>query len=281
MNKEIFLEDIHKYIDESYESFSQYQKILIELYTEFKRVCEKNNIIHYVAYGSLLGAIRDNTAVLPWDFDFDTCVYFEDMPRLIKALEDDLDDNFYYESNFNNKKNQYYQLRICPKKYDIDVLHLDVFYLVGAPNNVEKQKKFSKKIDKIFMKKYYKYKKVKSEGKGRNDILKEKIKKIAISLISFTNPKWVLDYKFKRITKKYKFEETGYVTCFGLRTKTYPQSLFGTPQKYSVGDVILNIPEKYIEILKISYGDYNSYMPIETRYNEFMNGYNILKDCEK
>lgn len=56
---------------------------------EFHRVCEKSNIEYELAYGSLLGAIRDNGQI-PWDYDIDVFVAFKDKERLIETLKKNL-----------------------------------------------------------------------------------------------------------------------------------------------------------------------------------------------
>ena len=72
--------------EEIYKEFQKYQKVTMDTLIEFHRVCEKSNIEYELAYGSLLGAIRDNGQI-PWDYDIDVFVAFKDKARLIETLK--------------------------------------------------------------------------------------------------------------------------------------------------------------------------------------------------
>ena len=68
-----------KDFDTIYREFRQFQEDTLETLREFHRVCEKNNVSYQLAFGSLLGAIRDNGQI-PWDYDID--VLFRTMKRM-------------------------------------------------------------------------------------------------------------------------------------------------------------------------------------------------------
>ena len=75
-----------------YDEFQKYQKATLSTLKEFHRVCEINNIRYQLAYGSLLGAIRDGGQI-PWDYDIDVILPIEEKSTLIKALDRDLNNN--------------------------------------------------------------------------------------------------------------------------------------------------------------------------------------------
>ena len=58
---------------EVYNRFIVYQKEALNTLKEFHRVCEKNHIPYQLAFGSLLGAVRDGGQI-PWDYDIDVMV---------------------------------------------------------------------------------------------------------------------------------------------------------------------------------------------------------------
>ena len=56
-------------------------KIQYEILLELDRVCKKHGIKYYLAYGTLLGAIRQN-GFIPWDDDIDTMMSYDDFEKL-------------------------------------------------------------------------------------------------------------------------------------------------------------------------------------------------------
>jgi len=61
--------------------------ILIDLLVEFDRVCRKYDLRYYVAYGSLIGLVRHN-GFIPWDDDIDVCLPREDYDKLMSLTEE-------------------------------------------------------------------------------------------------------------------------------------------------------------------------------------------------
>ena len=62
--------------------------VQLDLYKEFSRVCEENNLSYFTDGGSTLGAIR-HEGFIPWDDDFDVCLprkSYEQLKKLSKAF---------------------------------------------------------------------------------------------------------------------------------------------------------------------------------------------------
>ena len=45
-------------------------KIILDIYQVFSKLCERHGLTYWVAYGSVLGAVR-HKGFIPWDDDFD------------------------------------------------------------------------------------------------------------------------------------------------------------------------------------------------------------------
>ncbi len=67
------------------------QKCMLDIFKEFKKICDKNNIVYYGIDGTLIGAIR-HKGFIPWDDDMDVCIKMEDYDRAISILEQQLPD---------------------------------------------------------------------------------------------------------------------------------------------------------------------------------------------
>lgn len=47
--------------------------VLLDLLIKFDKVCKKHGLKYYLAYGSLIGAVR-HQGFIPWDDDIDICM---------------------------------------------------------------------------------------------------------------------------------------------------------------------------------------------------------------
>ena len=68
MDKKEFLVEVKKYISDIYNEFFEYQSETWDILSYINRLFRENGLTYYLAYGTLLGAIRDRGAI-PWDYD--------------------------------------------------------------------------------------------------------------------------------------------------------------------------------------------------------------------
>src|SRR3990172_7456272 len=64
---------------------------------EFVRVCEAHGLRYYIAYGTLLGAVRHH-GFIPWDDDIDVTMPRSDYNRLAEICVTDLRPGFRWQS---------------------------------------------------------------------------------------------------------------------------------------------------------------------------------------
>lgn len=67
-------------------SLKERKEISLEILEDLDRICRKKNITYYLAYGTLLGAVR-HQGFIPWDDDIDVWVSINDYKRLLYELK--------------------------------------------------------------------------------------------------------------------------------------------------------------------------------------------------
>ena len=71
------------------------QKVLIELWIEFDRICTKYGISYQLFAGTALGAVR-HQGIIPWDDDLDVVMMREDYEKFLSVCEDELNGELYF-----------------------------------------------------------------------------------------------------------------------------------------------------------------------------------------
>lgn len=115
----------------NYENFQQTKinknekyKLVTLLYL-FHKLCEDDNIIYYIAYGTLLGAVR-HWGMIPHDDDIDIIVWYKDKER-IHEIMNMLEQEFHYKI--------YHDYKLS-RVYVTDKLFMDIFYVKEENNKI-------------------------------------------------------------------------------------------------------------------------------------------------
>ena len=130
---------------------------LLTLLKEFKRICDEEQIWYTLAFGTVLGAVRHN-GFIPWDGDVDVCIKLCDVERFRSVFHNRLSKDFVLNDCGAMPQNTKSHDTISfVKDVEFPDIHLDVYPLIGAPNDINEQKKVWKRnfnLDKIFRSKY-------------------------------------------------------------------------------------------------------------------------------
>lgn len=264
--------------EEIYKEFQKYQKITMDTLIEFHRVCEKSNIEYELAYGSLLGAIRDNGQI-PWDYDIDVFVAFKDKERLIETLKKELDDKYYFYCPEVNQKCRHVIMRLAPKGYRSEALHVDVFYYVGTPNSVEERKLHIEQIKRTAHTRYCKLVNCKEEAGGNV----KKYIRLMLDKMKYSMKKTEdLKNEYEKLCQMYPIDKSDYLVSADVFADWYefPRILFEETELFHTVDGTFRIPKLYAELLTLVYKDYMSIPDLYTRIHEVMTHYNYLKFME-
>ena len=79
------------------------QDIVFKIILEIDRICRKNQIDYALSFGSALGLYKYG-GFIPWDDDADIVIDYFDYPRLVKALKEDLSDDFTFDCYLTNER---------------------------------------------------------------------------------------------------------------------------------------------------------------------------------
>lgn len=100
---------------------NEIQKVSLHILKTVTNICESQGFRYYLAYGTLIGAIR-HKGFIPWDDDVDILMPRPDYEKLLRYLESRKEE-IYPLAVFNrntNKKYFYGITRICDMRYEID-----------------------------------------------------------------------------------------------------------------------------------------------------------------
>ncbi|MBE6498984.1 MAG: LicD family protein [Methanobrevibacter thaueri] len=134
-----------------------------ELMKFFDNVCKKYNVEYWLAYGTLLGAVRHNDFV-PWDDDLDVGMMRKDYMKIVEAIQDEVEKNnlknitcSYKIDKRDKKSKRWFQISYYLPDYDRKVIGIDIFpmdYINGEPapdfeeKYYESRKNYYKRRDK-------------------------------------------------------------------------------------------------------------------------------------
>lgn len=233
---------------------------MLEMLTFIDSICEKHNINYWLAYGTLLGAVRHN-GFIPWDDDLDIELLKDDYDKLINILKKDLTDNYYLQIHSTDRnyvfpiaklrdgKSHISENRNADQNYKYRGIYIDIFYIDKGNTFLARATPIIQKLiaDLNFIK---------------NDRMK------IIPLI-----RHLLFVLFHRVI----FPFLRFLTnIFGLNTLIPPYGT-GFTVKRNLGDIFplkkirfegkyFNAPQNTDDYLKELYGDYMKIPPEEKRY---------------
>lgn len=245
------------------------QDLETEMLKEVAEICEKHNIDYFLAYGSLLGAIR-HKGPIPWDTDADIVIPFAQLALFLKVVREELSDKFYVDFYDTNKNYLRFFPRIGMSGYDSKKLHLDVFLITGAPNHKEDQKVLKDKAN--YLSYILRYKNVKEGGFAFHKIsLKAKLVIYIRTFFMLFVPKRKLIRKFEKLCLQYPYESS--VTTVNISGDYYmkefiPKKFYGKGVLKNYDGLQIRVPELYHEYLQHFYDDYMEFPPVEERVTD-------------
>lgn len=144
-----------KYVNKN-QNLKKLQTKEIEILKYFDEICKQHDLEYYLAYGTLLGAIR-HKGFIPWDDDIDIHMKGKDYIKLTNILKENQDQKYFFQS-LETEPNYYLlwnKIRMnntifIEKGWEKNKIHqgisLDIFPLIEYPENLKDKKKIDRKL---------------------------------------------------------------------------------------------------------------------------------------
>lgn len=128
-----------------FEDVKELQAKEFVLLKELRRICDANDITYFLAYGTLIGAVRHH-GFIPWDDDVDVCMNYPDYIKFKEACKTQLGSDFFLQTDETdpNAGLSYYKLRLNNTTLIIDYLanrdmhhgiNIDIYPVYNVPDN--------------------------------------------------------------------------------------------------------------------------------------------------
>ncbi len=248
---------------------NELRSIQLEALKDVHKFCKENNLRYFLAYGTLLGAVR-HKGYIPWDDDIDIIMPRPDYEQFFKLYG-----NKTYEASCfkSNKIHPYLYGKVYDKRtilkenitFDLENgVYIDIFPLDGIPANQQEAQKLFRKIHRL--KKVMNLKKNKING-GRRGLSKQVVFIILQSFVFFISYKWIVN-KINNLAQRIPYNfANNYVSV--LTEGGYPTvHLKRDCEDYTLmafEGALFNVPKEYDKILTNIYGDYMQLPPESKR----------------
>ncbi len=260
------------------------QLVELDILKKVKEICDKNNIRYFLAYGTLIGAIR-HKGFIPWDDDVDIHMLAPDYLKFCKIAPKELGNDYFFQNastdpgyhyNYGKVlKNNTTAMTIDEKGLDINWgIYIDIFPIVSCKNEED----YNRKIRLQYL-----YQAIINTEfrriKNNNKTIKTKILNRTPQFIR----RALADYYFKKIFEGFNPKDRMKVLkheSFNFEEFFY-NDFYGEKREAEFEGIMFSIPNNAERILSMCYGDYMKLPPVEKRMGHELYGSSIIFDCEK
>lgn len=242
-----------------------------EVLEQFDQICKTFGLQYYLAYGSLLGAVR-HSGFIPWDDDIDIMIPSKDLDRIIRDLSPEFQKaglevvTPFSDPQYTNLA--YRVINTRDPRFDDEFLikyhmfpymaGIDLFPLSHVPQDPE-----DRELQKVFM--------ISANILGQewndNEVPYEEKLDLYIQLTDMLGVKRVdnahIENQLWRLTDRIagmfddeKSEEVAVISyLYSGRPRSYRKEWFGEPVYLSFEGREYPCPKEYIKVLKVEYGE--------------------------
>ena len=248
---------------------SEIQQMELGIMEYIHEVCHKIGVKYFLAYGSLIGAVR-HQGFIPWDDDMDICMLRDDYEKLQDYMIAHPDERYELMSYKNNVNYVYPFMKVQDNhtylveedvRIDSDMgIYVDIFPVDGY----EDDQAFKDKMTKIIKKRQlscYTFKGITNTKSVVNSI----IRYISVIIFYFTNTnKYVAQIdELAKSRKVEDYELVDYVVYKDMNKPVWKREWLEQVEAGSFEGKEFMIPKHYHEILTSDYGNYMQLPPVE------------------
>lgn len=253
---------------------NEYKKVVYDTLHYVKTVCEDNDVDYYIAYGTLLGAVR-HKGFIPWDDDVDIIMDRDNFIKLLDVMKNDSQERYQLLSIENSKE---YDLPL-PKVVDTNTVlvqsgrkhnteigaWVDIIVIDDVPTDERERKRFLSKMN--FLENCWEWTQYSrlSVRNARNivELAKFMIYKV-LALPGSRCWSFILNKQAQKYNHK-GCKHFAAVAFAGGKRKAYLKSCLGAGTRLMFETDSYNAPEKWDEYLTVAYGNYMKLPPVEKR----------------
>lgn len=262
------MKDLISVKDFSPEELRKWQMKLLEILVYFRDFCESHQLRFYLAWGTLIGAVR-HKGFIPWDDDIDVQMPREDFEKLIAIWNNEADVSKFVCSVTNKNECSRFPMAVVRSVdttciYDHSIyddfcqgLKIDVEFLDVVPNNMV-ERKVNKVLSYILA--LYRTQRL----PRRESFVKTLISGIFLVLCPTRRLRWWVSVLCEKQIRKYNPGHEGdsvrYLTC-----SVSPLSCYSDVKWVDFEGYKMPIPIGYDTILRNEFGDYMQFPPENAR----------------
>lgn len=250
---------------------SEIQQMELGIMEYIHEVCQKIGVKYFLAYGSLIGAVR-HQGFIPWDDDMDICMLREDYEKLQDYLIANPDERYEVMSYKNNLNYVYPFMKVQDNhtyllEEDVRIdsnmgIYVDIFPVDGYEDDVEFKNKMTKLIKKRQLS-CYTFKGI----TNTKSLLNSLIRYISVVIFYFTNTNKYVEQidELAKSRAVADYEQVDYLIYKDMNKPVWKREWLEQVIVGMFEGKEFMIPKHYHEILTSDYGDYMQLPPLEQR----------------